>query len=138
MLCDNLYGWPRTFFHLLLGGWLVVCNPTAVLADGGTLRQSIHQGNLVVTVFTSPTPPRAGPIDVSILVQDATTGEPLPNSHVQVQATPRSEPDRIMRQLATTDVATNKLMSAAIFDLPDSGTWDFHVSVDCKGETSYR
>ena len=40
------------------------------------MRLSERAGGYRVTVFTDPTPLRAGPVDVSVFVQDADTGEP--------------------------------------------------------------
>jgi len=37
--------------------------------DAGAVRVSQRHGNRQITVFTDPTPLRAGPVDVSILVQ---------------------------------------------------------------------
>jgi hypothetical protein len=119
--------------RLLLGGWLALGDSPLAFADGGTLRQTVRQGNLVVSVFTSPTPPRVGPIDVGVLVQDAATGEPHPEAVVQVKAAPRDEPGRIISQKATQEAATNKLMSAANLEIPVPGTWKLQVSVDHQG-----
>ena len=60
-------------------GWLLVgaCGEAA-RGDGGTVRLSRCEGGLRITVFTAPTPFRAGPVDISVLVQDAVTGEPDP------------------------------------------------------------
>jgi hypothetical protein len=50
--------------------------PSGLRADGGAMRLSERAGGYRVTVFTDPTPLRAGPVDVSVFVQDADTGEP--------------------------------------------------------------
>ena len=57
-------------------GWLLVgaCGEAA-RGDGGTVRLSRCEGGYRITVFTAPTPFRAGPVDISVLVQDAATGE---------------------------------------------------------------
>ena len=87
-------------------------------------------GPYQLTVFTSPNPLRAGPMDVSILVQDAETGQPVRDAKVTVElASPeRSLPP--LRAVATTAAATNKLLRAALFELPASGRWD--VRVECR------
>ncbi len=51
--------------------WLDLGANSAVFGDGGAVRFSGQQGDWRITVFTSPTPLRAGPVDVSVLVQDA-------------------------------------------------------------------
>jgi hypothetical protein len=50
--------------------WLIFAAPCA-LADGGVVIAREKVGGLDVTVFASPYPLRAGPVDVSVLVQDA-------------------------------------------------------------------
>ena len=57
------------------------------------MRLSERMGGYQVTVFTSPAPLRAGPVDVSVFVQDADTGEPAAGVGVTVRAAPRGRPD---------------------------------------------
>src|SRR5262245_50622690 len=109
--------------------------PSLALADGGTARLSDRQGNYRLTVFTAPTPLRAGPVDVSVLVQDATTGEPASDVRVMIQAAWRGSPALAIHHPATTEAATNKLYYAAKFDLPEPGWYALEVSVaGARGE----
>jgi hypothetical protein len=120
----------RTTRLLLLA--VVFVHPLAVLhADGGAVRLSERRGDYQITVFTSPTPLRAGPVDVSVFVQNAATGEPVPETRITVRATPRDRPDAAIGHLATTEAATNKLFQAAVFELPEAGIWD--VAIDIEG-----
>ncbi len=98
-------------------------------ADGGTLRLSKRRGDYRISVFTAPTPFRAGPVDVSVLVQDARTGDPLPQAEVTVRATPRGRSDTLVVQSATHDAATNKLFHAALLELPEAGWWKIDIAV---------
>jgi hypothetical protein len=105
--------------------------PLAALhADGGIVRFSERQGDYRITVFTSPNPLRAGPVDVSVLVQDAATGEPISGARITVQASPRAHPDESITFPATKEAATNKLFQAALFDLPEAGWWDVAIKVE--------
>jgi hypothetical protein len=115
-------------------GFLLVASallpPSSFLrADGGTVRLSEQQGNYRLTVFTTPTPVRAGPVDVSVLVQDAATGEPASDVQVTIEATWRGSPAVTTRHPATTEAATNKLYHAATFDLPGPGWYAVGVSI---------
>jgi hypothetical protein len=101
----------------------------AVYADGGAVRLSEQRGKYRITVFTSPTPLRAGPVDVSVFVQDAATGEPVADAQITVRASPRERPEAVIQQRATTEAATNKLFQATLFDLPDAGWWDVVIIV---------
>src|SRR5262245_62006483 len=89
---------------LLLAAFAV--QPSAVLADGGTVRLSRQQGAYRITVFTEPTPFRAGPVDVSVLVQDARTGQPVKEAWVTVRAALRGRPGEAAVHPATVEAAT--------------------------------
>jgi hypothetical protein len=111
--------------------WLtIVILPAAAHADGGSIRLSERAGGYRVTVFTSPTPLRAGPVDVSVFVQDAATGEPVPDARVTVRAAPRGRPGEVLSTLATAQAATNKLYRAALFELPEPGWWEMEVVIE--------
>ncbi len=66
---------------------------TRALADGGTVRLSEMQGPYRITALTSPNPFRSGPVEINVLVQDATTGDALPDANVRLSLAPRDEPD---------------------------------------------
>ena len=100
-----------------------------VRGDGGFLRLSERSGPYRVTVFTSPTPLRAGPVDFSVLVQDAATSAVLSDTQVVFRITSPGEASLDMDQQATTGAATNKLLKAAQFELPSPGTWQVNVLV---------
>src|SRR5689334_17540453 len=89
--------------------------PSLAMADGGTVRLSEQQGGYSITVFTSPTVVRAGPVDISVLVQDAATGERAAGVQVTITATRRGSTDVAFDGPATTEAATNKLYYAAVF-----------------------
>jgi hypothetical protein len=103
----------------------VVCD--SACGDGGTLRLSQRAGDRMVSVFTSPTPLRAGRVDVSVYVQDAASAVPIERAEVFVTATPLDRRGEAVRRRATVDQATNKLFQAAEFDLPEAGRWRFSL-----------
>jgi hypothetical protein len=101
---------------------------TLVRADGGSIRLSERRGGYRITVFSAPSPFRAGPVDISVLVQDAVTGDPLPQGRVTVRMTQIGQPT--LEYPATQEAATNKLLHAAQFELPATGRWDLEVRVE--------
>lgn len=105
----------------------LACN--SARADGGALRLSETRGDLRVSVFTSPTPLRAGRIDVSVLVQVATTSRTIQDAEVFVSAAPLGRRADAIRRRATAEQAANKLFQAAEFDLPEAGRWEFSIEV---------
>ena len=112
---------------------LVALSPGRARADGGVVRLSERAGAYQVTVFTAPTPFRAGPVDVSVLVVDAATGEHVPQARVTVRLRARAT-GTVLVYPATAAAATNKLFHAAVFDLPEPGWWDVEVAVEGPNE----
>lgn len=123
----NIGKWPI----LALLCWLSLV--ATVRGDGGTPRFSGDAGGYRVTVFTEPTPLRAGQVDVSVLLEDRQSGAIVTDVPVSISAAPASHPAAVRRQPATTRAATNRLFQAATFELPEAGRWEFGVSV---GESS--
>jgi hypothetical protein len=85
-------------------------------------------GSLRFSVFTSPTPLVAGPVDLSILVQDAETHATLEAADVLVTITPRQRPYAAETHPATHELATNKLFRDCHVELT-AGRHDVAVSV---------
>jgi hypothetical protein len=109
----------------------LVLDPSSLArGDGGTLRLSEQNGKYRITVFTSPAPLRAGPVDVSVLVQDPATGELASASQVTIEAVQSDSGAIAFHGAATTAAATNKLYQAANLDLPEPGWYAVTVSVD--------
>ncbi|HEV3262089.1 MAG TPA: hypothetical protein VG013_34880 [Gemmataceae bacterium] len=112
-----IFGW------LFLGAWCIPAN-----GDGGSVRLSANKGGYRITVFSAPSPFRAGPVDISVLVQDARTGEPLAQAGVTVRMTKIGQP--ALEYPATQEAATNKLLHAAQFEVPVPGRWELEVRVE--------
>jgi hypothetical protein len=117
IICGVIFGW------LSLGIW---CVPAT--ADGGAMLLNIKKGGYQITVFTAPTPFRAGPVDISTLVQDASTGDPL--THVQATVRMTKSGRIALEYPATAEAATNKLFRAAQFELPEPGRWEMQVQIE--------
>ncbi len=98
-------------------------------ADGGLVRLSERVGNYRITVFTAPTPFRAGPVEIGVLVQDADTDRPISDVEVIVGIAPRDGSESEKQLPATSESAGNKLIRAINLDLPSGGWWRFRVAV---------
>ncbi len=117
--------------RLTLGCLLISAWSGTARADGGTLRLTRSEGNYQISVLTTPTPFRVGPVDVSVLVQDAITGEFIPNALVTVWLVLSDhQPGEALCYAATDKAATNKLLKAAVFNLPKPGRWEVKVTVE--------
>jgi hypothetical protein len=135
LLFNSCYSCNSWFLSLWVGfriwilGWLFLatwCAPAR--ADGGSVRLSERKGGYRITVFSAPSPFRAGPVDISVLVQDAMTGQPLTQARVSVRMIKIGQPT--LENAATQEAATNKLLHAAQFELPAPGRWELEVRVE--------
>lgn len=121
----------KQFLRFLAGVLLLAALfPAFVWADGGTVRLSERQGGYRITVFTAPVPFRAGPVDISVLVQDAVTAAPVPDARIEIAVARSDRPHEAVRAPATVEAATNKLFQAASFELPAAGLWQIEVAID--------
>jgi hypothetical protein len=129
----------RSMISFFLVSSLILHPSSFLRADGGTVRLSEQKGSYRITVFTAPIPLRTGPVDISVLVQDAATGEQVSGVQVTIEAKWRGSPGVTLSHPATTEAATNKLYYAATFDLPEPGWYSLEVSIDgALGEAQVR
>lgn len=95
------------------------------------LRQAA--GPFTVTVFTAPEPLAAGPADVSVLVQDRASGEPVLDAQVEIRL--RAPGAEALRSYAAAP-GSNRLLKAAGVELAVPGQWKFEVVVRHAGEVA--
>jgi hypothetical protein len=121
---------PRayTIFRITLVATALLVLSSSLHADGGAMQLSQTAGDYRIAVFTSPTPLRVGLVDFSVLIQDAATGECVPEAQVTVRLK-RSGSGRVLTFPATEAAATNRIFQAAVFELPSPGRWDAEVAV---------
>jgi hypothetical protein len=121
----------KSILITLLTAWFAVdAGDSTAFADGGMIRFSERRGDRLITVFTTPTLLRAGPVDISVLVQNADTGRPLSDLPIVVYAYPIQNPLRKFATPATNEAASNKLMCAAALGLTEPGWWHVETIVD--------
>lgn len=109
-----------------LGVWLLCTSQS--LADGGKVQFSQVADPYRITVFTSPTPLRAGPVDISVLVQRADTGEVVPDAIIDVELQ-CADTSQTIRQRATAAASTNKLLQSATVALPLAARYQVSITV---------
>jgi hypothetical protein len=98
---------------------------TPLLADGGEVLSRQEAGPFAITVFAAPVPLRAGPIDLTVLVQTRDSLAPVLDAEVSIRLDGASE----MLMAASRSQAQNKLLYAAAFQIPHPGEWKYTVSV---------
>jgi hypothetical protein len=133
----------RKFVVKLLAFFLLVALPEIALADGGVTLGQINRNGLLVTVFAAPSPIRAGPLDVTFLVQEVPSNQPVTDAEIVCSVEKTSPPSRNPVRLpawcstispgtrvpATNTHSRNKLLSGAYLPLTEPGRWQLNVSV---------
>jgi hypothetical protein len=106
---------------ILLPALVILVQATA-WADGGTVQLRQESGDLVITIFTSPSPVSVVPIDISVLLQNRDGLEPVLDAKVSLVL--RADDSGIELQARPTrEQARNKLLYATPVTFPKPGKW---------------
>jgi hypothetical protein len=112
---------------LLFPTLLILAQATA-WADGGMVRMRQETGDLIITVFTSPTPLSVGPVDLSLLLQNRNGLDPVLDASVSLDLV-HADSNIEFHARPSREQARNKLLYATpvIFSRP--GRWRMSVTV---------
>jgi len=119
---------------LFLALTLIALAPTA-RADGGKVQLVQTDGPFVVTVFTAPAPLRAGPVDISVMVQNRLDQQPVLDGHVLVEL--QNDNGILVKAQALRGQAENNLFYAALINVPAPGRWRLEVTIS-RGHDSAK
>jgi hypothetical protein len=111
----------------LLAALLLV--PLVARGDGGVVRAREASGPFLLTIFTGSDPLRAGPLDVSVLVQDRSSGETILDATADLTLQPLDSASPPLLARASHEQATNKLLQAALVRIPAAGRWRLRAEV---------
>ncbi|MGH9620373.1 MAG: hypothetical protein ACRD45_11815 [Bryobacteraceae bacterium] len=122
----------------MLRALLLCCVVSApLLADGGTLQLQKQSEGLLISLFSSPVPLRAGTGDLSVMVQDAKDHSPILDAHVLVHVAQTVNGEiREVAVPATHAKASNKMLYAAQVPFAAAGNWRATVDVASHGKTA--
>lgn len=138
---------PRLVLALCVLCLLAIIAPIpSARADGGVILDRKVVGPYDITVFASPAPIRAGPVDFSVLVQDPATRAPYFDAEVAMAWS--AEADAFPAWLppccsmgtadkaeATRNHSENKMLYSAIMPVKSQGASKLLVRVTRNGET---
>jgi hypothetical protein len=110
----------------------IILAQAAALADGGTVQLRKEAGAFVITVFTSPAPLSAGPVDISLLLQNRNGLEPVLDATVSLIL--RDPSGAEIRARLTREHAQNKLLYAAPMTFGTSGKSQLDITILRNGE----
>jgi hypothetical protein len=120
-------------------------------ADGGAIQFQGDAGPFHVTVFTLPPILSAGPVDVTVLVQDRSKLSPLLDANVTLDLTARgdravgkdawSPPSCSFNKSPTLtgipaklNHGENRLLYGALVQIPNSGSWQLRINIQRDNE----
>jgi hypothetical protein len=122
-------------------------------ADGGAIRFQGDAGSFHITVFTLPQVLSAGPVDITVLIQDRSKLDPLLDARVTLGliAQSGSNPKRdlwlppacaLNSRLPLAEVPArlnhgeNRLLYGAVVQIPYSGIWKLKINVERGSESA--
>jgi cytochrome c oxidase assembly factor CtaG len=104
--------------------------PRTIDMDGDVVRLQENSGPFRISVFTAPDPLRAGRCDVSVLVQDRDSGDPIVDAPVSLSIVrPDAANDPSAQTRATVADSSVKLLESGTVTLPRKGAWSLRVTV---------
>lgn len=92
------------------------------------MRLQQTSGELVVTLFTAPEPLVTGRADFSVMVQDRSTQQLLPDARATLELHSPSGRVETLRLLKS--VGANKMFQSATVSLPLAGEWSASLNVE--------
>jgi hypothetical protein len=117
---------------LVLGLWA-----TAAYGDGGTMLLHQDAGAFTITLFAQPQPLDVGPADLSVMVQDRSSGEVLLDPVIDLTAQPEAPNASQQTVRLARGQASNHLLQAATINFPSPGKWRLTLLVS-RGSESVR
>jgi hypothetical protein len=108
------------------------CAAARLFGDAGAVLLRQQTSAIRMTVFAAPAPLRAGPADFSVLVQDATDGEPVLDAQVRLRLSLAGYPETSLP--ATHANATNKVLYASPVVLQKEGRWRLEIDVRSQNQ----
>jgi hypothetical protein len=116
---------------LFIPALLILAQATA-WPDGGAVLLRRDTGDIVITVFTSPSPLSVGPVDISVLLQNRKGLEPVLDANVFVFLHENASGVEFKAH-PTREQARNKLLYAAPVMFSQPGQWRMAVPVVRSG-----
>jgi hypothetical protein len=113
---------------------MLAMGATAAHADGGAMLLHQDAGAFTITLFAAPQPLRTGDADLSVMVQDRTSGEILldPNIDLTVASEPAGASPQTVR--LAKGQASNRLLQASTVHFPTAGRWHLALFIQRGNE----
>ena len=115
---------------------MLTMGATAARADGGAMLLHQDAGAFTITLFAAPQPLHAGEADLSVMVQDRSSGEVLldPVIDLTVATAAASATQQTVR--LTKGQASNRLLQASTVHFSSAGKWRLTLAVRRGNDTA--
>jgi hypothetical protein len=107
---------------------------TVARGDGGTMLLHQDSGPFTITLFAAPQPLQVGVADLSVMVQDRSSGDVLLDPAVDLTIAPEAVDASPQTLRLARGQASNRLLQAATVQFPRSGKWRLTLLVSRGGE----
>lgn len=122
---------------------LILLAPLSLIGDGGVAVGQFERDSLRVTVFATPVPVHAGPLDVTVLVQEIPSDRPVTDAGIGFSLNKVSPPSSERVRLpawcsssppgswieASSTHSSNRLLSGAYLPVSESGRWQLTIRI---------
>jgi hypothetical protein len=119
-----------------LAAFLLVIGATEARADGGAMLLHQDAGAFTITVFATPQPLQTGDADLSVMVQDRTSGEILLDPIIDLTVAPQSASAAQQAVRLTKGQASNRLLQASTVHFSSAGRWRLILVVRRGNDTA--
>jgi hypothetical protein len=108
---------------------MLAMGATAARADGGAILLHQDAGAFTITLFATPQPLRTGDADLSVMVQDRTSGEILLDPTVDLTVALQSATANQQTVRLAKSQASNRLLLAGTVRFSSAGDWRITLAV---------
>jgi hypothetical protein len=109
---------------------------TAARADGGAMLLHQNAGAFTITLFAAPQPLHAGAADLSVMVQDRSSGQILLDPVIDLTVAPPAAGATQQTVRLEKGQASNRLLQASTVQFPSAGKWRLTLAVRRGNDTA--
>jgi hypothetical protein len=115
---------------------MLTMGATGARADGGAMLLHQDAGAFTITLFAAPQPLHTGDADLSVMVQDRTTGEVLLDPVIDLTVAPADANATQQTVRLAEGQASNRLLQASTVHFSSAGKWRIALAVRRGNDTA--
>jgi hypothetical protein len=115
---------------------MLTMGATAARADGGAMLLHQDTGAFTITLFAAPQPLHTGAADLSVMVQDRSSGEILLDPVIDLTVAPATASATQQTVRLAKGQASNRLLQASTVHFSSAGKWRIGLAVRRGNDTA--